>query len=102
MDKHYKRHYFVAGRVQGVGFRNFVLVKAKEIGLCGWVRNVSDGRVEVLAEGSQEQLSKLEDCLWQGPKWSSVKEVKGAEMQAGVDVQPDVSEDNFLIERSVE
>ena len=50
------RHYIVKGRVQGVGFRWFVQREAYEIGLRGWVRNTSDGDVEVLAAGSEEQI----------------------------------------------
>ena len=52
-------HYIVKGRVQGVGFRWFVQREAYEIGLRGWVRNTSDGDVEVLAAGSEEQIRKL-------------------------------------------
>ena len=52
-------HSRIEGYVQGVGFRYFVLEKAQDLGLTGWVRNCTNGDVEVLAEGTREQLEKL-------------------------------------------
>jgi len=52
-------HIFVSGRVQGVFFREGTRKKAKELGLFGWVRNLSDGRVEIIAEGRRENLEQL-------------------------------------------
>ncbi|NJL26073.1 MAG: acylphosphatase, partial [Calothrix sp. SM1_5_4] len=54
------KHYLISGRVQGVGFRAFKHRRAVELGLRGWVRNLSDGRVEVLARGPGETLSQFE------------------------------------------
>jgi acylphosphatase len=68
-------HCFVSGRVQGVGFRYFVRGRANEIGLTGWVRNLYDGRVEVLAEGERATLQRLEAALRQGPPGSDVTNV---------------------------
>ena len=67
--------YLVSGRVQGVGFRRFVCGEALKIGVRGWVRNLADGRVEVLATGSDEQLEKLRAELNRGPKASFVEKV---------------------------
>ena len=53
------RRWFVSGRVQGVGFRWFVQNEADRLGLRGWVRNEDDGRVQVYAIGSPEQLDEL-------------------------------------------
>lgn len=53
------RHYFVSGQVQGVFYRANTKSKAIELGITGWVRNLPDGRVEVLAFGSNEQLDTL-------------------------------------------
>lgn len=65
-------HAYVSGRVQGVGFRFFVLDAAQELGLTGWVRNLNDGRVEVLAEGPRPDLERLLRLLHQGPPASWV------------------------------
>ena len=48
--------YLVSGRVQGVGYRYFVLREAERLGLAGFARNLPDGRVEVVAEGAEEVL----------------------------------------------
>jgi len=59
---------WVTGRVQGVGFRWATRAAAREIGgLTGKVRNLPDGRVEVVAHGTPEALDALERWLWQGP-----------------------------------
>lgn len=68
-------HALVDGRVQGVGFRMFVLDQARAFGLTGWVRNKFDGRVEVLAEGSREQLDRLIEKLRMGPRSAFVEEL---------------------------
>lgn len=69
-------HAIVNGRVQGVGFRYFVLESANQHGLNGWVRNRFDGTVEVMAEGEREALEMLLQDLWQGPRSSFVENVK--------------------------
>ena len=61
------RRYVVSGRVQGVGFRWFVEREAATLGITGWVRNRDDGRVEVMATGTREQLSALDARLREGP-----------------------------------
>ena len=68
-------HAYVRGRVQGVGFRHFVLTSAQNLGVDGWVRNLWDGRVEVLAEGSKEDLENLLIRLKRGPSSSYVADV---------------------------
>ena len=66
----------VHGRVQGVGFRFFVLRQAVALGLKGWVRNVSGGTVEVLAEGDSASLRELLAELNEGPDAAFVRDVK--------------------------
>lgn len=67
----------VNGRVQGVGFRYFVLQRAAALGLTGWVRNLSGGTaVEVLAEGDVDGLQKLLLALHEGPDAAYVRDVK--------------------------
>ena len=69
------QHFFVKGRVQGVGFRWFVQREAAEIGLRGWVRNTEDGDVEVVAAGEPDQLKDLLKALGKGSRGSRVDEV---------------------------
>ena len=66
----------VTGQVQGVGFRHFTCAAARELGLTGWVRNLSDGRVEVLAEGPLSALEALRERLLEGPPWARVHAVE--------------------------
>ncbi len=76
--------YVVSGRVQGVGFRYYVLREAQQLGLSGYVRNLRDGRVEVVAAGSAEKLGRLEALLWRGPVMARVDmvEAEPAELPA--------------------
>ena len=69
-------HATVSGRVQGVGFRYFVLDAANSLNLTGWVRNRHNGNVEVLAEGERPDLEALLRHLNRGPASSYVQEVK--------------------------
>lgn len=66
----------VRGRVQGVGFRSFVLIRARGLGLVGWVRNEPDGSVRVLARGSERGVAELEEALGAGPAAAEVREVE--------------------------
>ncbi len=69
-------HAFVRGRVQGVGFRQFVWTRARGLGLSGYVRNGGDGySVEVAAEGGREALNRLLDHLHRGPFMARVDRV---------------------------
>jgi len=69
------RRYVVTGRVQGVGYRNFVEHTAGKIGLDGFVRNRRDGSVEVFAMGTPEELQKLRAALERGPMMAQVARV---------------------------
>lgn len=79
MDRKAAKRWLVEGRVQGVGFRYFVQEKASRLGLCGWVRNLGDGRVEVYAAGKPEKLSDLAAALHAGPPLSDVRRVEESE-----------------------
>lgn len=68
-------HYYVSGIVQGVFYRANTQRKAIELGLKGWVRNLADGRVEVLAFGNPDQLEIFTQWLWQGPARAKVTAV---------------------------
>ena len=58
-------HIFYSGMVQGVGFRFTVQRYAADSGLCGWVKNLKDGRVEVLLEGKKEDIKSLLENIQQ-------------------------------------
>jgi len=67
--------FYVSGRVQGVGFRFFAERTAVALGVSGYVRNLSDGRMEVYAIGSPEQLESLRIALNRGPLLAAVHRV---------------------------
>ena len=71
-----RKRFVVRGRVQGVGFRWFAQRAAVSLGVAGWVRNRSDGSVELMAAGSAENLARLRGQLWQGPGYSRVDAVE--------------------------
>ncbi|HMC56437.1 MAG TPA: acylphosphatase [Gemmatimonadaceae bacterium] len=68
-------HVRVTGIVQGVGFRWFARERARRLGLDGWVRNLADGSVEVLATGESGQLQLLRDELQRGPDGAVVDQL---------------------------
>ena len=73
MKERIGRRYWISGIVQGVGFRAFAARAARELGVTGWARNLADGRVEVHANGSPQQLSEFEARLRQGPAWADIR-----------------------------
>ena len=79
----------VSGRVQGVYFRQSTLQQAQALGLRGWVRNLSDGRVEVWYEGDEQALRHLSRWLEQGPAQAQVHglELHRQPVQGFVDFQ---------------
>jgi acylphosphatase len=68
--------FFVHGRVQGVGYRYFAMRQAEALGISGFARNLEDGRVEVVGEGSEESLATLEERLREGPSFGRVEHVE--------------------------
>jgi acylphosphatase len=68
-------HAVIRGDVQGVGFRYFLLRRAQQLGLRGWVRNNDDGTVELVAEGSRSDLELLRQAAGEGPRLSRVDRV---------------------------
>lgn len=65
----------IAGRVQGVGFRYWVLREAEARGLAGWARNMPDGRVEAVFAGPAAQVDDMLETCWSGPTFAAVREV---------------------------
>jgi acylphosphatase len=70
------KRYFVSGRVQGVFYRANTQREAKSLGLTGWVRNRSDGRVEVFACGDEPALADFEKWLETGPEYAKVTNIR--------------------------
>ena len=73
--------FVVRGRVQGVGFRWFVEREAHILQIAGWVRNNPDGTVEVLAQGTRDQLSGLRSRLREGPRAARVDNIEESEAE---------------------
>lgn len=67
-------HIWVTGRVQGVGFRAFVIQVGNMLGLSGWVRNLGYDQVETVAEGSRQVLERFLDMVKTGPRPAHVDE----------------------------
>jgi len=78
------RRYYVSGEVQGVGYRYFAQKTARDLGVRGWARNLDDGRVEVLAIGTEHQLEDFEGELRVGPPRA---EVRHLQMEESVEVR---------------
>ena len=78
----------IHGRVQGVWFRGWTCEQARRLGLSGWVRNRVDGRVEVLAQGSEDAVERLLRHLHQGPRAARVTEVRVTEAEGAADPAP--------------
>lgn len=71
----YKR-YLISGQVQGVFYRSSAQRQASALDLCGWVRNLTDGRVELLACGELHQHDELEKWLKIGPEYAKVTNIE--------------------------
>ena len=70
-----RAHLFIKGKVQGVFFRANTVEKAKETGVNGWVKNLPDGRVEAVFEGSSEEVQEMIDWCTEGPEAASVESI---------------------------
>ena len=68
-------HISIYGRVQAVGFRNWMKESAGKKSLVGWVRNASDGSVEAFIQGEDEALNDLLVLCWEGPELADVEDV---------------------------
>ena len=76
------RRYLIRGRVQGVGFRYFAQAAASREGVHGWVRNLSDGSVEISAEAERDEIDRFEKQIRRGPPGSRVSEVESTDVTA--------------------
>jgi acylphosphatase len=73
-----RAHIFVSGRVQGVSFRYAALRQAGHVGVTGWVRNLTDGRVEIVCEGEARGMRQMVDWCHEGPPGALIEEVEVA------------------------
>jgi acylphosphatase len=71
-----RAHVYISGRVQGVFFRSHVADLAESLGLAGWVRNLSDGRVETLLEGEKGSVERVLEFCRRGPPGAHVSDFK--------------------------
>lgn len=76
MTEEIRVHIFIRGKVQGVYYRQNTLQKAQELGIFGWVRNLSDGRVEAIMEGSKINIEKMLAWCKEGPVGANVEDVE--------------------------
>jgi acylphosphatase len=76
MNETITRHLSVRGRVQGVGYRNYIEYKAGVLGVSGWVRNRLDGSVEAVIHGTPEAVDALIECARRGPRKAEVSGVE--------------------------
>ena len=70
-----RAHVLISGMVQGVGYRFSTMHEAKQLRLSGWVRNLPDGRVEAVFEGSMADVSSMLQWCHKGPRAAVVKDV---------------------------
>ncbi len=83
---------WVSGRVQGVFYRGAAQARARELGISGYAKNLSDGRVEVLAWGDESAVQIFVRWLWIGSSASKVTAVEVADAAA----EPDQPPEGFL------
>lgn len=76
MTQKIRAHIFISGRVQGVFFRDNTKKKARELELTGWVRNLPDGKVEIIVEGEKEKIQELIKWAKDGPPLASVRNLR--------------------------
>lgn len=69
-------HVYISGFVQGIGFRQFIRYKARKLNINGWVKNLPDGRVEAVFDGSRLNLEKMIEICKKGPFLSEVEKVE--------------------------
>ncbi len=93
MKEKIARKFFVRGLVQGVGFRFFTQRAAAKHQVCGYVKNLKDGRVEAFAEGSRKAVGAFHAELLAGPSYSKVEEIEE------IVLEPAGSFSTFRIER---
>lgn len=75
------RHLSIHGLVHGVGFRRYMVFKAQQLNISGWVRNRSDGSVEAVVQGAEDAVAAIIECAQRGPGASQVSGVTVSEVE---------------------
>lgn len=75
------RHLSIRGLVQGVGFRRYMIYKAQQLDISGWVRNRSDGSVEAMVHGTAAAVAAIIECAQHGPRASQVSAVTVSDVE---------------------
>jgi acylphosphatase len=71
-----RAHVLISGRVQGVSFRAYARDRARAIGVGGWIRNLPDGRVEAIFEGTRSTVQQMVSWCYSGPILATVEKVE--------------------------
>ena len=87
VEERVRAHLFISGIVQGVGYRWSCRREARGRGLLGWVRNLDDGRVEALLQGTREQVEGMIQWCYRGPEEARVSDIAVAYEEAGDDLK---------------
>lgn len=66
----------ISGKVQRVGYRDWAVRRAQALGITGWVRNLADGRVEIVAMGEDEAVAEMVEAARAGPPMAEVRDVQ--------------------------
>lgn len=74
-------HLWIYGQVQGVFFRRSAKLKAEELCVCGWVKNLDDGNVEIMAEGEKRKVNEFIKWCKKGPPFAKVENVEVEELK---------------------
>lgn len=74
-----QKHLLISGRVQGVGFRHFTRQNARDLGVKGWVKNLRNGDVEAVLDGSKEDIETMIERLKTGPRSARVEHIREVE-----------------------
>lgn len=86
MNEYVTRHLRIRGRVQGVGFRNYIEFKARQLGVRGWVRNRSDGSVEAVVSGTPSAVDAIIECARRGPRAAPQGDLLRSAQVSGVEI----------------
>lgn len=77
-----RQHMIVSGKIQGVFYRDYVRREAEKRQITGWVMNMQNGTVEILAEGSDSALAELQKACRKGPLMAHIEDIKITESTA--------------------
>ena len=73
MEEKIRAHIFASGKVQGVWYRESARKKTEKMSITGWIKNLSDGRVEAIFEGSKGNVEKMVNWARKGPIWAKIE-----------------------------